>query len=81
MTSQENIYVVLILQGRRGLLLELQQARERAPPPSARATADAALLKRIRTVHASSRQTYGAPRFMPICMGMERGTAASGSPV
>jgi putative transposase len=31
-------------------------------PPSARAEADAALLKRIRTVHASSRQTYGAPR-------------------
>ena len=30
-------------------------------PPSARATADAALLKRIKTVHASSRQTYGAP--------------------
>src|ERR1700730_3051957 len=30
MTSQENIYVVLILQGRRGLLLELQQAREPA---------------------------------------------------
>ena len=31
-------------------------------PPSAHAVADAALLKRIRTVHASSRQTYGAPR-------------------
>lgn len=31
-------------------------------PPSARARADAALLKRIRTVHATSRQTYGAPR-------------------
>src|SRR5438105_9775593 len=31
-------------------------------PPSARATADAALLKRIKTVHASSRQTDGAPR-------------------
>ena len=31
-------------------------------PPSARATADAALLKRIETVHAGSRQTYGAPR-------------------
>ena len=26
-------------------------------PPSARATADAALLKRIKTVHASSRQS------------------------
>jgi len=31
-------------------------------PPSARARADAALLKRVRTVHATSRQTYGAPR-------------------
>jgi putative transposase len=31
-------------------------------PPSAHAFADAALLKRIRTVHASSRETYGAPR-------------------
>jgi putative transposase len=30
--------------------------------PSTRAVADAALLKRIRTVHASSRETYGAPR-------------------
>jgi len=31
-------------------------------PPSARAQADAALLKRIRTIHVSSHQTYGAPR-------------------
>jgi putative transposase len=31
-------------------------------PASAHATADAALLKRIKTVHAGSRQTYGAPR-------------------
>ena len=31
-------------------------------PPSAHATADAALLKRMKTIHASSRQTYGAPR-------------------
>src|SRR5271166_772224 len=30
--------------------------------PSARATEDAALLKQIRTVHATSRATYGAPR-------------------
>lgn len=34
----------------------------RQRPPSARAVADAALLKRVRTVHAASRQTYGAPR-------------------
>ena len=31
-------------------------------PPSAHAQADAALLKRVRTVHTGSRQTYGAPR-------------------
>lgn len=31
-------------------------------PPSPHALADAALLKRVRTVHASSRETYGAPR-------------------
>ncbi|TDH55456.1 IS3 family transposase [Dankookia rubra] len=31
-------------------------------PLSVRAEADAALLRRIRTVHATSRQTYGAPR-------------------
>ncbi len=31
-------------------------------PVSAHAVADEALLKRVRTVHASSRQTYGAPR-------------------
>ena len=31
-------------------------------PPSAHAVADTALLKRVRTVYASSRQTYGAPR-------------------
>jgi putative transposase len=31
--------------------------------PSARANSDAALLKRIRTIHAISRETYGAPRI------------------
>ena len=31
-------------------------------PPSAHAVAGNALLKRIRTIHATSRQTYGAPR-------------------
>ena len=31
-------------------------------PPSLHDVADAALLRRVRTVHASSRQTYGAPR-------------------
>ena len=36
--------------------------RRRAP--SARTKADAALLKRIRTVHAVARGTYGAPRIL-----------------
>ena len=31
-------------------------------PPSSHSVADEALLKRVRTVHAGSRQTYGAPR-------------------
>lgn len=31
-------------------------------PPSAHANEDKMLLKRVRTVHASSRQTYGSPR-------------------
>jgi putative transposase len=31
-------------------------------PPSARAEADAALLERVRRIHATSRETYGSPR-------------------
>ena len=31
-------------------------------PPSARAVADSVLLKRIRTIHVTSRETYGVPR-------------------
>jgi transposase InsO family protein len=34
----------------------------RRRPVSAHAVADAALLKRIRTIHAGSRESYGAPR-------------------
>jgi len=34
----------------------------RSRPPSARATSDQDLLRRIRTIHATSRGTYGAPR-------------------
>jgi putative transposase len=34
----------------------------RGRPPSARARTDAALVQRIRTIHASSHGTYGAPR-------------------
>jgi putative transposase len=32
-------------------------------PPSAHAGADAALLERVRTIHATSRETYGSPRI------------------
>ena len=35
----------------------------RGRPASARATADADLTRKIRTVHAGSRGTYGAPRI------------------
>ena len=44
-------------------------------PPSAHAVADAALLKRIRPVHASSRETYGAPRVHaePLSEGERHG--------
>ena len=35
----------------------------RRRPPSFHSVADAALLKRVRAVHASSRQTCGAPRI------------------
>jgi len=34
----------------------------RRRPASAHAVADKMLLKRVRTIHASSRQTYGVPR-------------------
>ena len=34
----------------------------RKRPPSKRQEADTMLLKRVRTIHASSRETYGAPR-------------------
>jgi putative transposase len=40
-------------------------------PLSAHAVADAALLKRVRTVHAGSRQTYGAPRVHAELQGHE----------
>ena len=53
-------------------------------PPSARAVADAALLERIRTVHAGSRETYGAPRVHAALRAggawraRRHGTAANG---
>jgi hypothetical protein len=49
-------------------------------PPSAHAVADAALLKRVRTAHATSRQTYGPPASMPNCKGAENSTAANELP-
>jgi transposase InsO family protein len=41
--------------------VRLKTAR-RNRPASARATADADLTRHIRTIHAGSRSTYGAPR-------------------
>ena len=38
--------------------------------PSRHAVADTALLKRVRTVHTSSRQTYGAPRIHADLQGL-----------
>ena len=51
------------------------------PGPSAHATADAALLKRVRTVHAirARGRPTGRPAFMPSCKGVASSTAASGS--
>ena len=39
-------------------------------PPSARAQADAALLKRIKTIHLGSRETYGSPRIHAELRGL-----------
>ena len=48
--------------------------------PSAHAEADAMLLQRIRTVHATSRATYGVPRVHAELRGQEgEGMDASGS--
>jgi putative transposase len=49
-------------------------------PPSAHAIADTALLKQIRTVHASSRETYGAPRVQAALKAGGESTGASASP-
>ena len=65
-------------------VLGVSQARfyaRRPRPPAARARVDEALLARIKTVHISSRQTYGGHRVsMPSCGLPESGTAASGLP-
>jgi putative transposase len=41
----------------------------RKRPPSKRQEADTKLLQRVRTIHASSRQTYGADRVPPGGVG------------
>ena len=52
----------------------------RQRPLSAHAVADAALLKRVRTIHASSRETYGAPRIhAELRAGGDRSMGASAS--
>ena len=48
--------------------------------PSAHAIADAALLKQVRTIHASSRETYGAPRVHAALQADGGSTGASGLP-
>ena len=48
--------------------------------PSARAITDDALLRRVRTIHAVSRGTYGAPRVMPSCVAKVGPSARSGLP-
>src|ERR1700738_1959539 len=50
----------------------------RCRPPSAHTIADTALLKEIRTVHASSRATYGARRMQPA---LKAGGEKHGRPV
>ena len=53
----------------------------RRRPVSAHAVADAALLKRIRTIHAGSRQTYGARRGCMPSSGQEgRGMGVNALP-
>lgn len=47
--------------------------------PSAHPQADAALLARVRTVHATSRQTLARRGCMLICATVASDTAASGS--
>jgi hypothetical protein len=52
----------------------------RSRPVSARATADADLTRRIRTIHAGSHVTYGAPRVHAELKPMASRLAASGLP-
>ena len=48
--------------------------------PSARAVADRVLMKRIRTIHVTSHETYGVPVCMPSCGQQGRSMDASGLP-
>ncbi|MBC7433053.1 MAG: hypothetical protein H7345_13385 [Rubritepida sp.] len=47
-------------------------------PPSAHAQADAALIARVPTEHAISRQTYGHRACTLICATVASDTAANG---
>ncbi len=49
-------------------------------PTSMRKVADAALLKRIRTVHLGSHETYARRASRPICGCKVSDTPANGSP-
>jgi hypothetical protein len=49
-------------------------------PPSAHATADAALLKRVKPSMPVRARPMERPASMPICVGAARGTAGNGSP-
>ena len=61
MSAHQAIFPVAVMARVLGVSASGFHAR-RCRPSSAHAIADTALLKQIRTVHASSRQTYGAPR-------------------
>ena len=52
----------------------------RSRPASARTTADEDLTRRIRTIHAASRGTYGAPRVHSELKEDGLPVGASGSP-
>ena len=61
MSAHQAVFPVAVMARVLGVSEAGFHARRRRPA-SAHAVADAALLKRIRTIHAGSRQTYGAPR-------------------
>jgi putative transposase len=48
--------------------------------PSAHAVADRVLMKRIRTIHVTSHETYASPVYMPSCGQQGRSMDASALP-